>query len=33
MYLKSTRLDLMLSVGISSRYMEESKYSHWKALK
>ena len=23
----------MLSVGIASRYMEESRYTHWKALK
>jgi len=32
-YLKSTRPDLLLSVGIVSRYMEESTYTHWRALK
>ncbi|XP_047314375.1 secreted RxLR effector protein 161-like [Impatiens glandulifera] len=32
-YLTSTRPDLMLSVGISSRYMEDPSYTHWKALK
>ena len=32
-YLTCTRLDLPLSVGIISRFMEEPTYSHWKALK
>nr|KYP31979.1 Retrovirus-related Pol polyprotein from transposon TNT 1-94 [Cajanus cajan] len=32
-YLTSTRPDLMLSVGIASRFMEDPRYSHWKALK
>jgi len=32
-YLTSTRPDLLLSVGIVSRYMEELSYSHWKVLK
>jgi len=32
-YLTNTRPDLMLSVGIASRYMEEPRYTHWKALK
>ena len=32
-YLTNTRPDLMLSVGITSRFMEEPRYSHWKALK
>jgi len=32
-YLPCTRSDLSLSVGIISRFMEESVYSHWKALK
>jgi len=32
-YLTSTRPDLLLSVGIVSRYMEEPSYSHWKVLK
>jgi len=32
-YLTNTRQDLMLSVGIASRYMEEPRYTHWKALK
>ena len=32
-YLTCTRLDLSLSVGIISRFMEEPIYSHWKALK
>jgi len=32
-YLTNTIPDLMLSVGIASRYMEEPRYTHWKALK
>jgi len=32
-YLTSIRLDLMLSVGIASRFMDDSSYTHWKALK
>nr|KYP70493.1 Retrovirus-related Pol polyprotein from transposon TNT 1-94 [Cajanus cajan] len=32
-YLTSTRPDLMLSVGITSRFMEDPSYTHWKALK
>jgi len=32
-YLMSTRPNLLLSVGIVSRYKEESSYTHWKALK
>ena len=32
-YLTNTKPDLMLSVGITSRYMEEPTYTHWKALK
>ena len=32
-YLTNSRPDLMLSVGIASRYMEEPRYTHWKALK
>jgi Reverse transcriptase (RNA-dependent DNA polymerase) len=32
-YLTCTRPDLSLSVGIISRFMEKSVYSHWKALK
>ncbi|XP_027922735.1 uncharacterized protein LOC114180632 [Vigna unguiculata] len=32
-YLTNTRPNLMLSVGITSRFMEEPRYSHWKALK
>jgi len=32
-YLTSTRPDLLLSVGIVSRYMEEPTYTHWRALK
>jgi len=32
-YLTNTRPNLMLSVGITSRYMEEPRYTHWKALK
>ena len=32
-YLTYTRLDLSLSVGIISWFMEEPIYSHWKALK
>jgi len=32
-YLTNTKPDLMLSVGITSRYMEEPRYTHWKALK
>ena len=32
-YLTCTRPDLLLSVGIVSRFMEEPIYSHWKALK
>ncbi|XP_047339860.1 uncharacterized mitochondrial protein AtMg00810-like [Impatiens glandulifera] len=33
MYLTSTRPDLMLSVGITSRFMEDPSYTHWKDLK
>ncbi|GAU29778.1 hypothetical protein TSUD_161830 [Trifolium subterraneum] len=33
LYLTCTRLDISLSVGIVSRFMEETVYSHWKALK
>ncbi|XP_047314582.1 secreted RxLR effector protein 161-like [Impatiens glandulifera] len=32
-YLTSTRPDLMLSVGITSRFMEDPSYTDWKALK
>jgi Reverse transcriptase (RNA-dependent DNA polymerase) len=32
-YLKCTRPDLSLSIGIISQFMEEPVYSHWKALK
>jgi len=32
-YLTNTRPNLMLSVGITSCFMEESRYSHCKALK
>nr|KYP55970.1 Retrovirus-related Pol polyprotein from transposon TNT 1-94 [Cajanus cajan] len=32
-YLTSTRPDLMLSVGITSKFMEDPSYTHWKALK
>ncbi|XP_047331723.1 uncharacterized mitochondrial protein AtMg00810-like [Impatiens glandulifera] len=32
-YLTSTRPDLMLSVGITRRFMEDPSYTHWKALK
>ncbi|XP_040931886.1 secreted RxLR effector protein 161-like [Gossypium hirsutum] len=32
-YLTCTRLDLSLSVGIVSRFIEEPVYSHWKVLK
>lgn len=32
-YLTCTRLDISLSVGIVSQFMEEPVYSHWKALK
>nr|KYP69546.1 Retrovirus-related Pol polyprotein from transposon TNT 1-94 [Cajanus cajan] len=32
-YLTCTRPDLMLSVGITSRFMEDPSYTHWKALK
>jgi len=32
-YLTSTRPDLMLSVGIASRFMDDPSYTHWKALK
>lgn len=32
-YLTSTRPDLMLSVGIATRFMEDPSYTHWKALK
>jgi len=32
-YLTNTSPDLMLSVGIASQYMEEPRYTQWKALK
>ncbi|GJQ99145.1 retrovirus-related pol polyprotein from transposon TNT 1-94 [Tanacetum coccineum] len=32
-YLTSTRPDLSYSVGVVSRFMENPKYAHWKALK
>ena len=32
-YITSTRSNLSLSVNIISQFMEESVYSHWKALK
>jgi len=32
-YLTNSRPDLMLTVGIVSWYMEEPRYTHWKALK
>ncbi|XP_051113712.1 secreted RxLR effector protein 161-like [Andrographis paniculata] len=32
-YLTSTRPDILLSVGVVSRFMEEPVYSQWKALK
>jgi len=32
-YMTSTRLNLMLSVGVVSRHIEKLNYSHWKALK
>nr|KYP73058.1 Retrovirus-related Pol polyprotein from transposon TNT 1-94 [Cajanus cajan] len=32
-YLTCTRPDLMLSVGMTSRFMEDPSYTHWKALK
>jgi len=32
-YLTNTRPNLKLSVGITSWYMEELRYTHWKALK
>jgi len=32
-YLTCTRPDLLLSVGVISRFMEEPVYSHWKAVK
>ena len=32
-YLKCTRCDIAYSVGIVSRFMENPKYSHWKAIK
>ncbi|XP_050916450.1 secreted RxLR effector protein 161-like [Lathyrus oleraceus] len=32
-YLTCTRPDILLSVGIVSRFMEEPVYTHWKALK
>ncbi|KAI5433222.1 hypothetical protein KIW84_020486 [Lathyrus oleraceus] len=32
-YLTCTRSEISSSVGIVSRFMEESVYSHWKALK
>nr|GEU37922.1 retrovirus-related Pol polyprotein from transposon TNT 1-94 [Tanacetum cinerariifolium] len=32
-YLTSTRPDLSYSVGVISRFMENPKYAHWKALK
>ncbi|KAJ3686893.1 hypothetical protein LUZ61_016057 [Rhynchospora tenuis] len=32
-YLTCTRPDIAYSVGVVSRFMEEPKYSHWKAIK
>ena len=32
-YLTNIGPDLMLSIGITSQYMEEPRYTHWKALK
>ncbi|XP_071729312.1 uncharacterized mitochondrial protein AtMg00810-like [Rutidosis leptorrhynchoides] len=32
-YLTCTRPDISFSVGVISRYMEDPKYAHWKALK
>ncbi|XP_052735485.1 secreted RxLR effector protein 161-like [Vigna angularis] len=32
-YLTNTRPNLMLNIGVTSHFMEESRYSHWKELK